>query len=56
MGVELLEIASGQMHEHRNVDVVLSKSLGVFGHAELFEVNTRNIVRLHQARAGLTPG
>jgi hypothetical protein len=34
---QLFEVLVSQMTEDGGIDVVLSKTLGVFGHAELFE-------------------
>jgi len=34
---KLFEVLIGQMTEDRDIDVILGKTLGVLGHAELFE-------------------
>jgi len=34
---KLFEVLIGQMREHRDIDVVFDKPLGILGHAELFE-------------------
>ena len=45
-----LEVLVGEMAEHRHIDLVLAKALGVLGHAELFEP-VRNLLR-----RGYAPG